>query len=226
MIIVHHLENSRSQRILWLLEELGVDYEVKRYERDKVTNLAPEALKKIHPLGKSPVIEDDGKVIAETGAIIEYLVETHGDGSLLPAAGTQERLDYRYWMHFAEGSFMAQLVMKLLFTRMKETKAIFPISLLLKNVADRVLDSYINPNIKNQADMVEALLSKQPWFTGENFSAADIQMSFPLEAMAARAKLEKGKSAYPKIDEYVARIQALPTYQRALERGGPYAFSS
>ncbi len=228
MIIVHHLENSRSQRVLWLLEELGLEYEVKRYERDKTTSLAPPALKKVHPLGKSPIIEDDGKVLAETGAIIEYLVETYGDGALIPPVGTQERLDYRYWLHFAEGSIAPNLVMKLIFVRIKETKVPFPISMITKGIANRVLSSFVEPNLQSQAALIEDTLSKSPWFAGEAFSAADIQMSFAMEAFLSRVNIGKRKKqkSYPQIEDFVTRIHARPAYQTALERGGPYTIMS
>lgn len=219
MITVHHLENSRSQRVLWLLEELGVDYDVKRYERDAETSLAPEALKSIHPLGKSPVIDDDGLVVAETGAIVEYLVEKYGAGKLAPAGGTPERLKYTYWLHFSEGSAMTQLLLKLFFTRIKETKMPFFAKPIAKSICDRVLDSYVDPNIKSQLDFMEAELSKSTWFAGEEFTAADVMMSFPLEGVSARTGLG---STYPKLAAFLTRIHQRGAYERALERGGPY----
>ncbi len=218
MITVHHLENSRSQRVLWLLEELGLDYEVQRYERNKQTSLAPAALKKIHPLGKSPVIDDDGRVIAETGAIIEYLVEKAG-GALAPEPGSPERLRYIYWMHFAEGSAMPQLLLKLFFTRIKEAKMPFFAKPIAKGIADRVLDGYVEPNLAAQLDFMEAELNRSEWFAGDQFTAADVQMSFPLEAAAARGALER---RYPKLTAYLSRIADRDAYKRALERGGPY----
>lgn len=221
MITVHHLENSRSQRVLWLLEELGVSYDVKRYERDKTTSLAPPELKAVHPLGKSPVIDDDGLVIAETGAIIEYLVERYGEGRLIPPAGSPEKLRYTYWLHFAEGSAMTQLILRLFFTRIKEAKMPFFAKPIASGIADRVLDSYVDPNIASQLAFIESELGKSKWLAGEEFSAADIQMSFPLEAAAARAGLE----GFPRIVAYLKMIHSRPAYARALERGGPYAYA-
>ena len=223
MIIVHHLENSRSQRVLWLLEELGVEYEVKRYERDKETSLAPPALKKVHPLGKSPVIEDNGVVVAETGAIMEYLVDTYGAASLKPAAGSPDHRLYTYYMHFAEGSMMSQLLLKLFFTRVKEAKVPFFVKPIAKKIADQVLNSYVDPNIGSQLVFLEDELSKREWFAGDAFSAADVQMSFPLEAAAARGGLDK---TFPHLSAFLKRIHDRPGYKAALERGGPYQLLS
>lgn len=222
MIIVHHLEDSRSQRILWLLEELGLDYEVKRYERDKETSLAPPELKAVHPLGKSPVIEDGDNIVAETGAIIEYLVDWHGRGKLKPSAGTPERLRYTYWLHFAEGTAMPQLLLKLFFTRIKEAKMPFFAKPIAKQIADKVLGGYVDPNLASQLDYIENELSKAEWFAGNEFSAADIIMSFPLEAASQRAGLD---NRFPKIKRYLERIHAREGFKRALERGGPYAYA-
>lgn len=223
MIVVHHLENSRSQRVLWLLEELSVDYDVQRYERDKQTSLAPPALKKVHPLGKSPIIDDNGIVVAETGAIIEYIVEAYGGGRLIPAPGTQARRQYTYWLHFAEGSAMSQLLLKLFFSRIKEVKMPFFAKPIAKNIADRVLNGYVDPNITAQLDYIESVLEKSTWFAGDEMTAADIQMSFPLEGAAVR--MDMG-ARYPKIKAFLDRIHALATYKQALERGGPYSLIS
>lgn len=221
MIIVHHLQDSRSQRVLWLLEELGVEYEVKRYERDPETSLAPAALRNVHPLGKSPVIEDGTIVVAETGAIAEYLVEKYGDGKLIPPAGTAARRDYTYWLHFSEGSAMTQLLLRLFFSRIKESKMPFFAKPIANNIADRVLNSYVNPNIAAQLDFMEKEIQKTGWFAGLEMTAADIMMIFPLEGVNARMGL---KDQYPNLHKYVERIHALPAYQRALERGGSYSF--
>ena len=220
MITVHHLEDSRSQRVLWLLEELQLPYEVKRYERDPTTRLAPPELVKVHPLGKSPVIDDDGRVVAETGAIIDYVVGRYGGGRLIPAEGTDARLDYVYWLHFAEGSAMPPLVMKLIFNTMAE-RAPKLLKGVVKAVVGPVLKGYVEPNIAHQLAFIERHLSVSPWFAGPEFTAADVMMSFPMEAAAARADL----SATPKVKAYVANIHARPAYVRALERGGPYAFA-
>lgn len=223
MLIVHHLENSRSQRVLWLLEELGVEYEIKRYERDKKTMLAPRELREVHPLGKSPVITEDGQTIAESGAIIEYLVERHGNGRLVPAAGTPEKLRYTYWLHYAEGSAMPPLLLKLVFERMKTGPVPFFVRPIVRGVADKVLTMFVNPQLKLHVEYMEAQLGEHPWFAGKEFSAADIQMSFPLEASQARAS---GDMKTPNITAFLEKIHARPAYQKALERGGPYALMS
>jgi len=225
MITLHHLENSRSQRVLWLLEELALPYEVRRYQRDPKTMLAPPELARVHALGKSPVITDgqagDGGVtVAESGAIIEYLLETYGDGRLRPAAGTPERRQFTYWLHFAEGSAMPPLLMKLVFDKVRSAPVPFFIKPIVKGIADKVTTSFIAPNIKSQLDFMEAELGKQPWFAGTEFSAADIQMSFPLEAAAGRAGLG---SSRPKLMDWLKRIHARAAYRRALEVGGPYS---
>jgi len=219
MITVHHLENSRSQRVLWLLEELGVDYEVKLYKRDKETSLAPPELKQVHPLGKSPVIDDDGLVIAETGAIVEYLVEKFGRGALAPPPGSPEKLRYTHWLHFAEGSAMSQLLLKLFFSRIKESKMPFFAKPIARNIADKVLDGYVEPNINAQLDYMETELGRSEWFAGDQLTAADIMMSFPLEGAATRGGLD---ARYPHLTAFLARIHDRPGYKRALERGGPY----
>ncbi|PTT90356.1 glutathione S-transferase [Pelomonas sp. HMWF004] len=218
MITVHHLNNSRSQRVLWLLEELGLPYDVKRYERDATTSLAPPELKAVHPLGKSPVITEGALTVAESGAIIEYLVDRHGNGRLKPT-GEQDLLNYRYFMHFAEGSAMPPLVMKLVFNKIKRAPMPFFVKPIAKGIADKVLGSFVQPNIDAQLKFLEAELSARPWFAGAEFSAADVQMSFPLEAAAARSGPMDG---HPNIKDFLARIQARPTYQQALKRGGPY----
>ena len=220
MITVHHLENSRSQRVLWLLEELSLPYEVRRYARDPKTMLAPRELAQVHALGKSPVITDGDITVAESGAIVEYLLDTCGDGRLRPAAGTPERRQFTYWLHFAEGSAMPPLLMKLVFDKVRSAPVPFFIKPIVRGIADKVTSSFIAPNIKSQLDFMEAELSTRPWFAGRRFSAADIQMSFPLEAAAGRAGLG---SSRPKLMDWLQRIHARPAYQRALEAGGPYS---
>ncbi len=219
MITLHHLENSRSQRVLWLLEELGLPYKVKRYARDPKTMLAPPELKQVHALGKSPVITDGKVTVAESGAIVEYLLEAHGQGRLRPAAGTPEGRRFTYWLHFAEGSAMPPLLMKLVFDEIRRTKVPFFIKPVVKGIADKVMSSFVAPNITQQLQFMEAELKNRPWFAGDEFSAADIQMSFPLEAAAARAGLD---ARYPRLTDWLLRIHARPAYQRALEKGGPY----
>jgi glutathione S-transferase len=218
MIVVHHLENSRSQRVLWLLEELALPYEVVRYERDKKSSLAPPALKAVHPLGKSPVITDDGQVIAETGAIVEYVVERYGAGRLIPAAGTPERLRYTYWLHMAEGTAMPLLVMTLVFNRV-ETAAPWLIRPIAKAIAGQVRASYLGPSLAGVLGFMDAELGKSTWFAGDAFTAADVMMSFPIEAAAVRTEL---KAEYPRLQAFLERAQARPAYRAALERGGPY----
>jgi glutathione S-transferase len=207
MIVVHHLENSRSQRILWLLEELGLPYEVVRYERDKATMLAPASLKRVHPLGKSPVIEDEGRVIAETGAIVDYLVEK-AEGALGPAANRDSVLLYRQFLHYAEGSMMPPLLALLVINRL---------GLLGKPARKPMLAM-----LKVHFDWLESELGSRDWFAGDQFTAADVMMSFPLEASRQRAGLD---AAYPNITDWLERIHARPAYAAALKAGGPYAYA-
>jgi glutathione S-transferase len=222
MITVHHLNNSRSQRVLWLLEELELGYEVKRYERDRSTMLAPPELRAVHPLGKSPVVSDDGVTVAESGAIIEYLTGRHGGGRLVPAAGTPEHLRYIYWLHFAEGSAMPYQVLKLVCDRIAKAPVPFFIKPVARGISDTVFKSFVGPNIRAQLDFMEAELGRSEWFAGDAFSAADIQMSFPLEAAAQRSGLDASR---PRLHAFLQKIHARPAYRRALERGGPYDFA-
>lgn len=219
MITVHHLENSRSQRILWLLEELGLPYEVRRYERDRKTMLAPPALQAVHALGESPVVTDGRATVAESGAIVEYLVDTHGGGRLRPAAGTEAHRRYVYWLHFAEGSAMPPLLMQLVFDKVRSAPMPFFVKPIAKGIADKVTRSFVAPNIRSQLEFMEGELGDRPWFAGEDFTAADVQMSFPLEAASARGGLDR---RYPQLVDWLARIHARPAYLRALEVGGPY----
>ena len=184
MITVHHLNNSRSQRVLWLLEELGLPYEIQKYERDAKTMLAPASLREVHPLGKSPVITDDGVTVAESGAIIEYLVERYGNGRLAPAIGTPERLRWRYWLHFAEGTAMPPLLLKLIFEKIPRSPMPFFVKPIARGICAKVLAMMVEPNLKRQLDFMEAELGRSDWFAGNEFSAADVQMSFPVEASA------------------------------------------
>jgi glutathione S-transferase len=217
MIIVHHLAASRSQRVLWLLEELGVPYEVKRYERDPKTMLAPPALRAIHPLGKSPVITDGDKTIAETGAIVEYLIDTYGNGRLVPAAGTPEKLRYTYWLHYAEGSAMPPMVMKLIFSRIPKAPELpFFIKPIARQLFAGVTKSFVDPQIKAHIALWDAELTKSPYFAGDELTGADILMSFPVEAAAARGTLT------PRLTAYLTTIHARDAYQAALKTGGPY----
>jgi len=221
VLTVHHLENSRSQRVLWLLEELGAPYEIVRYDRDPQTMLAPPALKAIHPLGKSPVITEDGEAIAETGNIVEYILERYGAGRLAPLPGTPERRRLRYWLHYAEGSAMPPLLLKLVFGRLPAGAPgiIRPIA---NAIAKRAQSSFIDPQLKMHFDYWETELEKAEWFAGAEFSAADIMMSFPLEAAADRGGARVGR---PKLAAFLKKIHNRPAYRRALERGGPYAYA-
>ncbi|HLX81069.1 MAG TPA: glutathione S-transferase [Burkholderiales bacterium] len=219
MITVHHLNNSRSQRVLWLLEELGVPYEIKPYQRNAQTMLAPPELRAVHPLGKSPVISDDGLTIAESGAIVEYLADKYGAGRLAPAPGTPGRLRYAYWLHFAEGSAMPPLLMKLIFDRIESGPMPFFVRPVARAIAGKAKSTFVMPNINRILDFMEAELGKSAWFAGAAFSAADIQMSFPLEAASVRGGLDEKR---PKLWAFLKNIHARPAYQRALERGGKY----
>jgi len=223
VITVHHLNNSRSQRVLWLLEELGVPYEIRKYQRDAKTMLAPPELLKVHPLGKSPVITDDGVTVAESGAIIEYLLERHGDGRLEPARGTPERLRFTYWLHFAEGSAMSPLLMKLVFDRIETSPMPFFARPIARSISRKVKTAMVEPNLKRHLDHMERELTKSEWFAGDEFTAADIQMSFPVEASAQRAGLDASR---PKLMTFLKKIHARPAFRRALERGGPYTFAN
>ncbi len=219
MIVVHHLNNSRSQRVLWLLEELGLAYEIKRYERDKKTMLAPPELRKVHPLGKSPVLTDGDLTLAESGAIIEYLVERYGNGCFAPARELPAYLRYRYWLHYAEGSLMPPLLLKLVFDKIEKAPMPFFVKPIAKAISSKAKSSFIMPQLNTHLDYLEAELGKAQWFVGDEFSAADVQLSFPIEAATARGGLNASR---PRLMGYLQRIHARPAYQRAIERGGEY----
>jgi glutathione S-transferase len=219
MLTVHHLNNSRSQRVLWLLEELGVPYEIKRYQRDPKTMLAPPELRAVHPLGKSPVITDDGQTIAESGAIIEYLVEKYGQGRFAPAPATPARLRYTYWLHYAEGSAMPPLLLKLVAQRIAGAPMPFFAKPIARKIAATLQSSFVDPQLKLHLGYIDKELSATGWFVGNDFTAADVQMSFPLEAAMARGGMN---GQIPAISGFLKRIHARPAYQRALERGGKY----
>ena len=207
MLVVHHLENSRSQRVLWLLEELAMPYEVRRYNRDRKTMLAPPELKQVHPLGKAPVIQDEGRVVAETGAIVEYLVEK-AEGKLGPPANREAVLRYRHFLHYAEGSMMPALLALLVINRL--------------GILGRPARAPIQKMLDDHLDWLEAELGTRDWFAGDEFSAADVMMSFPLEASRSRGGLDERR---PNLMDWLERIHARPAYDRALQRGGPYAFA-
>lgn len=224
MLTVHHLETSRSQRILWLLEELGVPYTLKVYQRDKVTRLAPPALKRIHPLGKSPVITDGGETIAESGAILEYLAETYADhatgelAGLTPRRGTPEHRQCRFWMHHAEGSLMNWLVMKLVFMTIPTQPMPFFVRPIARALCGTVQARLIDPNLDSALAFMDDHLARHRWFAGEAISLADFQMSFAVEAALSRAQ---GGAAYRHLGAYRDRLVARPAYQRAIAKGGP-----
>jgi glutathione S-transferase len=218
MITVHHLNNSRSQRILWLLEELGLEYQIKSYQRDPKTMLAPPELRAVHPLGKSPVISDGAETLAESGAIIEHLSDRYGAGRLAPAFGSPERVRYLYWLHFAEGSAQPPLLLKLLFDRIKSSAPVL-VRPVARAIADKALKSFVLPNIERNLSFMEGELGKTDWFAGNAFTSADIQMSFPLEAARMRGGLDEKR---PRLMDWLERIHARPAYRKAIERGGKY----
>jgi glutathione S-transferase len=220
MLVVHHLDNSRSQRVLWLLEELALPYEIVRYRRDSQTMLAPPALRAVHPLGKAPVVADGDLILVESGAIVEYLVERYGAGRFAPAAGSPERLRYRQWLHYAEGSLMPPLLLKLVFHRIENARMPFFVKPIAKGIAHKVRHDFIAPQLRLHLDYLESELERSEWFAGDTFSGADVQMSFPLEAAAAGGALGTHR---PRLAAWLERIHARPAYRRALERGGPYA---
>jgi glutathione S-transferase len=219
MFVVHHLEDSRSQRVLWLLEEMGLEYEVRRYARDKTTKLAPPELRAIHPLGKSPILQDGDVVVAETGAIIEHLLDLKPEAGLRPPPGTEERRRYTYWMHYAEGSAMTPLLLKLIFGELPR-RAPGLVKPIVKGISSKVIGGFVDPQIRTHADFWEAELGRSDWFAGDRFTAADVMMSFPLEAAVSRGDM----SARPRVLDFVRRIHDRPAWRRALERGGPYAY--
>ena len=222
MLTVHHLENSRSHRIVWLLEELGVDYDIKRYGRDTETGLAPPELLDVHPLGKAPVVTDGNKTLAESGAIIEYLVYEYDDGSLKPADGTSEQLTYTYWLHYSEGSFSPLMLLSLVMGRIEDAPVPFFLKPVTRGIAGKVRDGFLDANVKRHMDYMESALSRSKWFCGDRFTAADVQMSFAIEAAEVRTDL----SAYPRLAGFLDTIRARPAYQRAIEKGGHYELMS
>jgi glutathione S-transferase len=219
VIVLHHLNRSRSHRVLWLLEELGLPYEIRLYERNAKTMLAPPELRKVHPLGKSPVITDAGLTLAESGAILEYLVQRYGDGRLRPPPGTPDAIRYLYWMHYAEGSLMPPLLMKLVFDQIEKARMPFFAKPVARTLVHKVLKGFVMPQIKTHLDFLETELGASPWFAGAEFSVADIQMSFPIEAAQARAGLD---SARPRLMDFLQRIHERPAYARAVKRGGEF----
>jgi glutathione S-transferase len=222
MIIVHHLNNSRSQRVLWLLEELGLPYEIVRYQRDPKTMLAPRELRAIHPLGKSPILQDGDVTLAESGAVVEYLIERYGQGRLRPTVGSPDWLRYIYFLHYAEGSAMPPLLLKLVFVRMETAPVPFFAKPVARMLAKGAQKAFVDPQLKLHMDYLEGEIGKSQWFAGNEFTAADIQMSFPLEAAASRGGLDASR---PKLQAFLERIHARPAYQAALAKGGKYDFA-
>ncbi len=222
MLLVHHLNNSRSQRVLWLLEELGLPYQICHHQRDPKTMLAPPSLLAVHPLGKSPVLVDGDTTVAETGAIVEYILDTYGQGRMRPAPGTPEFLRHRYWLHFAEGSAMPPLLMKLVFDTVQAAPMPFFVKPIAKAISQKVLAMLVWPNLKRQFDFIEAELGRSTWLAGDALSGADIMMSFPLEAAKQRAGLD---ASHPRMLAFIERVHARPAYLRALDKGGPYSFA-
>ncbi len=222
MLTVHHLNNSRSQRVLWLLEELELPYEIVRYQRNPKTMLAPPELRSVHPLGKSPVITDDGRVIAESGAILEYLLDKVPNSPLRPSPGSDDYLRYRFFLHYGEGSVMPLMLLALVLGAIPKGPMPFFIKPVAKAISHKVNDTFLRPQIKTHLEFIDNELGARPWFAGEVLTAADVQMSFSLEAASARS----GARDYPHIAGWLSRVRARPAYQRALEKGGKFELGS
>ena len=223
MLIVHHLENSRSQRILWLLEELGVEYDIRRYGRDKETSLAPPELIEIHPLGKAPVVVDGDVTVVESGAIIEYLVHRYDDGRLRPADGTPDWRKYNYWLHYSEGTFMPLMIVSLILSRIENAKLPFFVKPIARGIAAKVRSGYLDANVSRNLAFMEKTLRESKWFCGDELTAADIQMSFALEAAEVRTNLA---AEYPHLAGFLQAARGRPAYRAALDRGGHYELMS
>lgn len=219
MLTVHHLENSRSQRILWLLEELGLEYDIKRYGRDTETSLAPPELRDIHPLGKAPVVVDGDVTMAESGAIIEYLVQRYDDGKLRPAEGGADWRTYTYWMHYAEGTFMPLMIISLILSRIENGPMPFLIKPIARGIAGKVRSGYLDANVARNLEFMDQTLGTSKWFCGDHLTAADIQMSFALEAAEVRTDLKRN---YPHLAGFLEAARSRPAYKAALDRGGHY----
>jgi glutathione S-transferase len=219
MITLHHLNSSRSQRVLWLLEELGVEYEVRQYQRDPGTLRAPPELQAVHFLGKSPTITDGDRTLAESGAIVEYLVHRYGAGRLAPPADAPERARYTYWLHYAEGSAILPLVLRLIFRQMPRQPMPALARPIVRALARNVIETFVEPQIERHLDYMDGELTRSSWFAGDEFTAADIQMSFPVQVAAMRGGIER---SHPRLWTYLQRIHARPAYERALAKGGPY----
>jgi len=223
MIVLHHLENSRSQRILWMLEELGVEYRIKHYQRDPKTSLAPAGLKKVHPLGKSPVLVDGDTTLAESATILEYLARQYGGGNWAPAPDHPDYWQFHFWMHYAEASLMPPLLIKLVFSKLKGPPVPFLFRPISGAIADQVDRTFTDRQIATHFAYVDSFLAEHEWFAGSHITAADVQMSFPLEAALAKGTVQRAD--YPHVALWVNRIHLRPAWQRALEAGGPYEFA-
>lgn len=221
MIVLHHLNNSRSQRILWLLEELGLDYELKVYQRNPKTQLAPEELKAVHPLGKAPVLTDGDFVLAESGLIIDYLMQTYGADSQ-PEFASKDWYENQYWLHFSEGSLMPPLLMSLVFDTIRKSPMPFFAKPIIKSMASKVMGQFVSPNIKRMIAFIEDHLGKHNFFVGDTLTGADYQMSFPLEAAHARGVVNR---SHPNIERFLRQISERDAYQRALTKGGKYDYA-
>ena len=219
MLVVHHLNNSRSQRVLWLLEELGVPYEIVPHTRYGRNDLAPPEVARIHPLGKLPIIIDGEVTLAESGAVMTYLVERHGAGRLQPAPGTPERLRCLYWMHYAEGSGMQPLLLKVIFDKIEAARLPFYLRPVVRALSRGVKASFVTPQLKLHMGFLEQELAKSEWFAGDEITMADLQMSFVLQAAEAYGALDE---THPNLTSFLRKIEARPAWQRSIERGGPY----
>lgn len=217
MITVHHLDQSRSHRVLWALEELNLPYQIVHYQREK-NMLAPASLKQVHPLGKSPVLEDQGRVLAESGAILEYLQETYDESHRLKPTQPADILNYRFWLHYAEGSLMPLLLMKLVFASLGKSPVPFGLRTVGKVLGQGVQKTYLDKQLATHAQFIESTLEARPWFGGEQLSMADIQMSYPAFVLLARG----GLTALPNLDAWKKRVEIRPTWQKAIEQGGPF----
>lgn len=214
---LHHLNKSRSTRILWLFEELGLKYKIERYDRNPLTLLAPPELKRVHPLGKSPVVTDGTTVLAESAAIIEYLIEKYGGGRLRPEADTPARLKYTYYMHYAEGSLTPPLLVKLILDKLSQAPVPLPVRPIGAVISKGVHKAFLTQQLDTHFDFIEGELGKSKWFAGADFSGADIQMSYPIEAAESRGVLK----TRPRLRQFLEAIHARPAYARAIEIGGP-----
>lgn len=220
-IVVHHLEHSRSQRILWLLEELGLPYRIEVHKRDPKTMRATDTLRAVHPLGRAPVVAVDGRVIAESGCIVETLIERFGEGRLRPS-DPDALIDYRYWLHYAEGSLMGPLLVTLIVDQIRKAPVPFFIKPITKAIAGQIMKSYAGPEVENHVRFLEGALAGKEWLVGGALSGADIQLSYPLEALVARGGEAVSAQRFPNINAYVARIQSQPGYLRAKEKVGTF----